>query len=77
MRAVLKALARRRESLVARSAAQRGDVHETLRGVRSAITEPLALGLAAALALAGTAPRLRTWFVRAWVIGALVKRLLR
>jgi len=77
MRTLLKALARRRESLVERSAAQRGDVREALSGVRRAVAEPLALGLAAAVAIAGASPRLRAWFVRAWVIGAFARRLLR
>jgi hypothetical protein len=27
--------------------------------------------------LAGASPRLRGWLVRAWVVGALVRRLLR
>jgi hypothetical protein len=27
--------------------------------------------------LAGASPRLRAWLVRAWVVGALVRRLLR
>ncbi len=77
MRAVLATLARRRAVLVERSAQQRAELVAGLSGVRRAAAAPLELGLAAALALAGASPRLRAWLVRAWVIGALVKRLLR
>ena len=77
MKALLATLARRRESLVERCAAQRRDVREALTGVRHAAAAPLEVGLAVALALAGASPRLRAWLVRAWVIGALAKRLLR
>ena len=77
MRAVLAGLARRRAALIERSATQRAEIVATVAGVRRAAAEPLVLALGAALALAGASPRLRLWFVRAWVIGALVRRLLR
>ena len=77
MRAVLATLARRRAALVERSATQRADIVTAVAGARRALAGPLVLGLGAAAALAGASPRLRLWFVRAWVIGALVRRLLR
>ncbi|MDH3320153.1 MAG: hypothetical protein OEO84_10750 [Betaproteobacteria bacterium] len=77
MRAVLATLARRRASLVERSAAERAALVTSLAGMRRAATEPLALGLGAAVALLGSTPRLRAWLVRAWVAYALVRRLLR
>ena len=77
MRALLAALARRRAALVERSAMQRVEIVTTVAGVRRAAAEPLSLALGAAVALAGASPRLRPWVVRAWVIGALVRRLLR
>lgn len=77
MRALLATLARRRAALVERSATQRAEIVTTVAGVRRAAAEPLALALGAAVALAGASPRLRLWFVRAWVIGAFVRRLLR
>jgi hypothetical protein len=77
MRAMLATLARRRAALVERSAAERAAVGAALAGVRRAATEPLVLGLGAALALAGSTPRLRAWLVRAWVAYAFVRRLLR
>jgi hypothetical protein len=77
MRAMLATLASRRAALVERSAAERAAVGTTLAAVRRSATEPLVLGLGAAVALAGTAPRLRSWLVRAWVAYSLVRRLLR
>jgi len=77
MRAVLAGLARRRAALIERSATQRAEIVATVAGVRRAAAEPLVLALGAALALAGASPRLRAWLVRAWVVGALVRRLLR
>lgn len=77
MRAMLAALASRRMAVVERSAAERAAIGTTLAGARRAATEPLALGLGAAVALAGAAPRLRFWLVRAWVAYSLVRRLLR
>ena len=77
MRAVLANLARRRAALVERSALQRAEIVTAAGGARRAVAEPLVLALGAMVALAGASPRLRLWFVRAWVIGALVRRLLR
>jgi hypothetical protein len=77
MRAVLASLARRRAALIERSAMQRAEIVAAVGGVRRSAAEPLVLALGTTLALAGAAPRLRLWFVRAWVIGALVRRLLR
>jgi hypothetical protein len=74
---MLATLARRRAGLVERSAAQRADIVAAVAGARRAVAEPLVLALGAALALAGASPRLRAWLVRAWVIVALVRRLLR
>jgi hypothetical protein len=77
MRAVLATLARRRAGLVERSAAQRADIVAAVAGARRAVAEPLVLALGAALALAGSSPRLRAWLVRAWVAYAFVRRLMR
>jgi hypothetical protein len=77
MSALLTSLAERRERLVARSAAQRAQLAASAGGARQAVAEPLVLGLGVAVALAGGSPRLRAWLVRAWVIGAFVRRLLR
>ena len=77
MRTVLATLARRRAGLVERSAAQRADIVTAVAGARRAAAEPLVLALGAMVALAGASPRLRAWLVRAWVVGALVRRLLR
>jgi hypothetical protein len=77
MKAVLATLARRRAALVERSAAQRAEIVNAVGGARRAAAEPLVLALGAMVALAGASPRLRAWMVRAWVLGALVRRLLR
>lgn len=77
MSARVQSLARRREALVAHSGRQRAELAAAGARLERAVAEPLTLGLAAAVALAGTSPRLRAWFVRAWVIGAFVRRLLR
>jgi hypothetical protein len=76
MRTVLASLARRREALVARSGEQRRELAGTAAGLRRAVAEPLVLGLGAVVALASASPRLRAWLVRAWVLGAFVRRLL-
>lgn len=76
MSGTLERLARRREALVARCGEERAGVAAAATRLRQDATEPLALGLGAALALAGASPRLRVWLVRAWVAGALVRRLL-
>jgi hypothetical protein len=77
MRAVLATLARRRAALVERSALQRAEIVTAAGGARRAVAEPLVLALGAMTVLAGASPRLRAWLVRAWVVGALVRRLLR
>lgn len=77
MRAVLATLGQRRTALVERSSAQRADLVAAVAGVRRAATEPLALGLSAAVALVGGTPQVRVWLVRAWVAYSLVRRLLR
>lgn len=77
MRELLASLAQRRAALVERSVAQRAEIAAAAGGVRRAAVEPLVLGLGVAVALAGGSPRLRAWLVRAWVIGAFVRRLLR
>ena len=77
MKALLASLARRRAALVERSAAARAAAGAALADVRRAATEPLALGLGAAVALVGSTPRVRAWLVRAWVAYAFVRRLLR
>jgi hypothetical protein len=77
MRAVLATLARRRAALVERSAQQRAEIVAAAGGARRAVAEPLVLALGAMAVLAGASPRLRAWLVRAWVVGALVRRLLR
>jgi len=76
MKALLDSLARRREMLVGRSARQRGEIRDTLAGARRALEEPLVLGLGAAVTLLSASPRMRTWFVRAWIAGAFLRRLL-
>jgi hypothetical protein len=77
MKALLASLRERRESLVARSGQQREAAAAGVAGIRRAATEPLALGLGAALALLGSMPRARGWLVRGWVALSLVRRLLR
>lgn len=76
MRDLLDALAVRRAELVARSARQRGEIAGAVAGIERAAAEPLVLGLGVAVALLGSSPRVRTWFVRAWVAGSLLRRLL-
>lgn len=77
MKALLASLRKRREALVARSAQQRDAAAAGLAGIRRAASEPLALGIGAALALLGAMPRTRGWLVRGWVALSLVRRLLR
>lgn len=76
MRDLLESLAERRADLVARSARQRGEIAQAVGGIERALAEPLVLGLGVAVALLGSSPRVRTWFVRAWVAGSLLRRLL-
>jgi len=77
MKAVLATLARRRAALVERSALQRAEIVATVAGARRAAARPLGLALGIVVALAGASPRWRPWVVRAWLLGALVRRLLR
>jgi hypothetical protein len=77
MRALLASLRERREALVERSAQQRDATLAGVADIRRAVTEPLALGIGAALALLGAMPRARGWLVRGWVALSLVRRLLR
>jgi len=76
MNALLESLARQREALVARSGRQRAELTAAAARLERAVAEPLTIGLAAAVALAGASPRLRAWVVRAWVAGAFLRRLL-
>jgi len=76
MREVLHGLRERRAALVARSARERRGMTEALGGIERSIAEPVVLGLGVAVALLGSSPRLRGWFVRAWVAGAFLRRLL-
>jgi hypothetical protein len=73
---LLESLAQRRAALVERSARQRGEIASTLAGARRAVEQPLVLGLGAAVTLLSASPRMRTWFVRAWIAGAFLRRLL-
>ncbi|MDH4094870.1 MAG: hypothetical protein OEV81_08795 [Betaproteobacteria bacterium] len=76
MRDLLESLAERRAELVARSARQRGEIADAVAGIKRVAAEPLVLGLGLAVALLGSSARVRTWFVRAWVVGSLLRRLL-
>jgi len=76
MRALAESLAERRAALVARGARQRAQIAAAAHGVERAVLEPLTLGLGVAGTVLGASPRLRGWFVRAWMAGALVRRLL-
>jgi hypothetical protein len=76
MRGALATLAARRALLEARCGAQRAELAAAAARLQRDLAEPLAAGVAAAVALAGASPRLRTWLVRAWVAGALLRRLL-
>ena len=71
----LDALARRREALVERSAAQRADIAASAERTRNAVTAPLLLSGGAAVALLSSTPKLRSWLVRAWAVYALVRRI--
>ena len=73
---VLESLRERRDALVARSGRERRRVTGTLADMERAAAEPLVLGMGVGLALLGSSPRLRGWFVRAWVAGAFLRRLL-
>ncbi|HEY7742438.1 MAG TPA: hypothetical protein VIA19_05260 [Burkholderiales bacterium] len=76
MNAFFETMARRREALVARSAAQRGDVAAAVAGVRRAAAEPLLLGAGIAVTLLASSPKLRSWAVRGWAVYAFVRQLI-
>ena len=76
MKALRESLVRRRGALVARSARQREALAAEAGEMRRSATEPLMLGLGVAVTLFSGSPRLRWWFVRAWVAGAFLRRLL-
>jgi hypothetical protein len=69
------ALARRREALIERSAAQRAEIAASAERTRNAVTAPLLLSGGAAVALLSSTPKLRGWLVRAWAVYALVRRI--
>lgn len=71
----LEALARRRETLIQRSSAQRTGIAAAVERTRNAATAPLLLGGGAAVALVSSSPKLRSWLVRAWAVYALVRRI--
>lgn len=71
----LEALARRRQTLVERSAGQRADISSAVERTRNSVTAPLLLGGGAAVALVSSSPKLRGWLVRAWAVYALVRRI--
>ena len=75
MRAFFESLARRREALITRSAAQRDEVASAAADVRRASAEPLLLGAGVAVTLLSS-PKLRGWLVRALATYAFVRQLL-
>ncbi len=72
----LGALARRREALVERAAAQRGEVAAAAADLRKASAAPLLLGVGVAATLLTSSPRLRGWAVSAWAAYAFARRLM-
>ncbi len=76
MKALRESLVRRRRALVARSARQREALAAEAGKVRRAASEPLVLALGVAVVLLGRSEGLRAWFVRAWVAGAFLRRML-
>ena len=70
----LNALARRREALTQRSAAQRAEIASAIGRARNAATAPLLLGAGGLVTLISASPKLRRWLVRAWAFYALVRR---
>jgi hypothetical protein len=76
MSAFFETLARRRATLVERSAAQRGDVVAAVTDLRRVSAEPLLLGAGIAATLLTTSPKLRGWVVRGWTIYAFARQIL-
>ncbi|MGH8687339.1 MAG: hypothetical protein ACREVQ_06485 [Burkholderiales bacterium] len=76
MIALLAQLEGRREALVARSGRERRAIAEGAARVRAGVTDPMLVGLGVFAAIAGRSPRLRGWFVRAWLVGSILRRLL-
>lgn len=70
----LEALARRREALIQRSGAQRGEIASAIGRARNAATAPILLGAGGLVTLFSTSPKLRSWLVRAWAFYSLVRR---
>lgn len=76
MSAFFEALARRREALVERSTAQRGEIAVAAAAVRRTSAEPLLLGAGIAATLLASSPKLRAWVVRGWAVYAFVRQLI-
>jgi len=76
MKDFFDALVRRRTVLVARSAAQRGQVAVAIARVHRDVTAPALVGAGVALTLLSASPQLRSWAVRGWAAYALIRRLL-
>jgi hypothetical protein len=76
MRNFFDILGRRRERLVARSAAQRGQVILSVTEVQRDLTAPVLVTAGAAVTLFASSPKLRGWLVRGWAVYSLVRRLL-
>lgn len=70
----LETLARRREALVQRSAAQRAEIGAAISRASNAATAPVLLGAGGLVTLISASPKLRSWLVRAWAFYALVRR---
>ena len=76
MSAFFETLARRRATLIERSAAQRDEVVAAVTGLRRASAEPLLIGAGIAATLLTSSPKLRAWVVRGWAVYAFVRQLL-
>lgn len=69
----LQALARRREALIQRSAAQRAEIASAIGRARNAATAPMLLGAGGLVTLVSTSPKVRSWLVKAWALYSLVR----
>jgi len=76
MKAVLGELERRREALVERSERERRAIATGVTRLGASVADPALVAFGAAAVLAAGSPRLRRWFVRAWIVGAFLRRLL-